>query len=1256
MLDFFQSNDPAKIVEKSNKLRVEGKFDKAEQLLKKHVKNTKDDYLILLELGRAQFDQGKLSDAMVAVRGAYLANPDELSKITDIVEDMHYRASEKVQTGALLLELYTKKRDLDNFHKIIQTLSIEEAAGVTSIYDKTFKTIKENKTLDQLNKRDVEIYIILGFLYVNSKKFREAKQILEIIFKTQTKERDYILSEYQYQTKNTYGNPGPHMAIGDLYLIINDKDKAINYFQKAVSIDPNLKETVAKKFEETITDRSDISHSSKLSLVDLYVNKNDFDKAVEILHEVIDESPENMDDIKRRVYQIIQTKTDFIPGYKLLCKILKMKGDVEGLLANLEKIFEMSPSEADFLISVIEDALEKGIKTEDLLVLKSKILISTGGYQKAAKSIRKIYDKNKDYAFELEVILNELLAKDSSNFDALSVLSEIFVDKGHADKARQLLGYISSIDEEQFNALAVERLSSLLDKFPDDLDIKQMLSLGMIKGGKLDEAKNLIVSTIQAKPDSFYEIIPNLYESANSDAGIAKSILNIIEKLDSSKYDRFLFNYSYAEMAYLAGDLDKSLKISFELLRSNPDRAQDVEALLLRLKAKYPEDPKISEFEFNYYLKEEDYDKALEAALVMAEHKEHMGFILDNLYLLIKHKPKDRRIINNIVRILDEMGLYEKIIQDSESFLNTVPLEESGLIRFYLGKAYAQKGQISNAATLVFQAITLDESIIEKAVEILNNLLKIDFSSMKVHYALAQAYYRMKEIDKAVDELMEISAMDASQIDFVIKDIENYYEFTKRNPKLTFAMGKLYMQKGNYEQALIKFKETYEMDQTYIDSVLNLLKNYHENEAENGEILFTMGVLYAHKGLFKIASDFLYNAMTIETTLKEAVIIQLQSIIAKQPEEIDARFSLAQVYKDMHNFVQAISLLRQIEMINPGEMPSVVNYYLDMLSVDPSNTMLLLSIADTYLRMGEIDKSLDSYKKVLSIDKNHIDSIIDRLQDYEHKNTGIQMFLSDLYKENGDYINAVNWLNAIYITDITTHELISKKILEILNLQPRQQNALMLLSFIYFDLKEYQKLIDLSYDVFEKSTVEEIKFRLGILISQAYKKLDMKEKSDAIVSKMKGENLQLFYTIVTQIYEQEKSKKLLKFQLDFEADQTDEKARLNYADFLVKQRDLENAKKVLNYKFKAGENADERMYLLSRISEETNNIIFALEIASPLRSSQNPKHISHIINLMKKLGYYGEIDSLIKGRPETVSQMNSFRYVQNAFNEFKIIA
>jgi len=464
------------------------------------------------------------------------------------------------------------------------------------------------------------------------------------------------------------------------------------------------------------------------------------------------------------------------------------------------------------------------------------------------------------------------------------------------------------------------------------------------------------------------------------------------------------------------------------------------------------------------------------------------------------------------------------------------------------------------------------------------------------------------------------------------------------------------MQKGFYDKALTKFKETYEMDQAFIDPVLNLLKNYHENEAENGDILFTMGVLYAHKGLFKIASDFLYNAMTIETTLKEAVVIQLQNIISKQPEEIDARFSLAQVYKDMHNFVQAIALLRQIEMINSNEMPSVINYYLDMLTMDPSNTMLLLSMGDTYLKMENLEKSLDSFRKVLSIDKNYIDAIIDRLQDFEHKTTEIQMFLSDLNKEKGDYINAVNWLNAIYISDITKHEIISGKILDILNLQPRQQNALMLLSFIYFDLKEYQKLIDLSYDVFEKSTVEEIKFRLGVLISQAYKKIEKKEKSDEIINKMKNQNLDLFYTIVTQIYEQEKSKKLLKFQIDFEADPASEKERLNYAEYLIKQRDFEKAKSILNYGFKNDDAALERLYLLSKISEETNNIIFAIEIASPLRNSKKSKHIAHLVNLMKRLGYFGEIDSLIKNNPETASEMHKFRYIQNAFNEFKIIA
>ena len=1257
MLDFFSSNDPEKIVERSNKLRIELKFDKAEQLLKKNIKNSKSDFLILLELARVQFEQEKVSEAVISLRSAYLSNPESMAKVIDIAEDFHYRPQAKKESSAVILfELYVKKRDFENFKKIFSTLSNPEAASAIQYFEKAYQNIKENKTLEQLTKKDIETYIILGFLYLNNKQFKEAKPICETIFKTQPKERDNILSEYLSAAKTAYGNPAPHMAIGDLYVIMNDKDKAINYYQKAVSIDPSLKESVAKKFEESIKDTSEISDTSKFSLVDLYLNKKDFMKAIDIIREMINDKQEVGDDITRRAYQIIQSKNDFVEGYKLLSDVLFLKNDSSGVVTNLSKIMELTEVENPYILKVIDKMISRDMITEDLLVLKSRIILKAGNLNEAARLCEKVYEMNKGFAFELEQILNDILNRDQFNSAGLNVMAKIFIDRDQTDKAKQLLEYVASQENNELKSIAHKHYAELYEKFPDDMDVKLHLSIILIELGKIREAESIILETVKIQPELFYEIMPKFYAPSKKSKEVAESILKILDSVDKSKLDGFLYNYSYAEISYLAGLLDQSISIVLEMLDKNPDREDAILELVERMKEVYPQSERISEFEFKYYLGKKNYPRSLNSLMQLYSNKQMIGHVLDNLYVLYKQVPDDANVITNILRVLDDMGLYEKIIQESSDFLAKTANLPTGSVKYYVGKAYAKKNMLNDSATYLFQAMALDKSVIDDSMEILRQLLKIDFSSLRVHYTLAHGLNLKGETKEAIDELLEVMKIDSQQIDLVIRDLEKWYEDIKRNPKLTLSLAKLYMDKGYYDKAISKVNETYEMDSSYIDSIISLLKSAIEHDVEDGNILFTIGKLHEKKGLYKLASDYLYNAMSIEISLKEAVIAELQSIINKQPEEVDARFSLAQVYKDMHNYMQTITLLRQIEMINPSDRETVIGYYQEMLFNEPNNTYLLISLGDSYMNMGSLPEAIETFKKAIALNPLQTDEIIDKLVDFESKTTELQLFISELYFKKQDFDSSVNWLNMVYVTDSSSADKILESLNRITEAAPSHQSAKMLLTLIYFDGGKYDKIIDLSFELFEKASSLDRKFRFGVLLAQSYRNIGSEKQADEITAKMQKQDAELYQAIVYQIYEQEKSKKVSKLKETFLLNPNDSQTLFNYAKYLIKQQDFTEALKILERKFDNPEEIIERSFLLSKIYERRFNVIYALELASPLRKSNKAEHIAYLVSLLKKLGYYGEAESVLREKASMSNELGRFQYMQNVFNDYKIIA
>ncbi len=1255
MLDFF-SKDPSKIIERCNKLRLEGKYDKAEQILRKNIKNSKNDYLFLIELARVQFEKKKTIDAMASLKSAYYLQFDKIDTIIDVAEDMHYRSDQKYHTGKLLLELLAKKRKADDLHKILKTISANDIKKIGTEYLKKFKTIQKERNINQLTKKDNEIFILSGIIFLNIKDFINAQLAFTFVFKNQVNDRNFILQEYMEITKYNYSDPEPFIALGDFYMIIGDKDKAINYFQKAIKLNPELKESIAEKLDGIVSDSDDISETGKLSLADVYMNKGDFIKSIDILNNVLSSKSTNTEGIIKRAKHILVKNENNIDANKVLVKALLIGKNFPSAIVSLKNIFDIDKNENDYILENIEKIESADFSSNEKDILKAEIHLSKGNVNESAKIVSDLYSRDSSASYDIENIINEILEKDKEHITALTLLISIYSDSGQLPKAKTLLDYIVSIEDEKCIEVGKHYYEVLSEKFPDDTELKISLTIVYIKKGDISKATTLTAEIINKDPNAFYEIVPNMFESASSDENIAKEILNILDSMDGSQIDPYLYEYTIAEISYLAGNIEKSLDKTLKLIEHFPDKETNTLEIIDRMDEKYPSNKHIKEFQFNFYIHKKDFDNALIAVMVLYENKDMIGHVLDDLYILHKNVPDNYNVMVNILKVLDEMEMYEKIITEAKSFINRIPQENSGIIRFFIGKAYAKKGQVNDASTYIFQAITLDSFIVSDAIILLKDLLNIDFSSIKLHYSLAQAYHKNNMTDMAIDELMEIFKLDGEQTEIIIRDLESFYETTKTNPKLLFALGKLYMKLIKYDKGVVYLTEAYELDDSYVDPVLNLLKTIQESEnIESGEILYSMGLLYSKKKMFKMASDHLYNAMSIETKLKEQVINKLQMIINLQPEEIYARYSLSQVYIDMHNYIQAIQLLRQIETINPAESKNIIEYYLGVIAEEPNNTPLLLSLGDSYLAIGIDDKSIESFRKAISLDKSLTDVIIDKLNDYPNKSIEIQFFLSEIFKDKGDYESAVNWLNSIYLSDIEQYDTIKKHINDILLQSPEQQNALMLLSNIYYNNEDYDNLISLSFDIFEKSSIQETKFRSGMLLTQAYRKSGKENEAENIISKMMKENRMLYFTILLQFYEQEKSTRTFKLKSRLDKDSDNLSLRIEYAASLIIQNNFDAAKNMLIFKTDNMEIEFERVFYLAKIGEMNNNIVFALQIASKLRHSKNTKHISYLIKLLRKMGYHGEIDSILKEHPDYTVSMNKYNLSKHVFSEYKIL-
>lgn len=383
-----------------------------------------------------------------------------------------------------------------------------------------------------------------------------------------------------------------------------------------------------------------------------------------------------------------------------------------------------------------------------------------------------------------------------------------------------------------------------------------------------------------------------------------------------------------------------------------------------------------------YCIRRENYKEALEFCDLLLEFAPYSiegwqkkGYILLNLQLydesiaiferILSESPSNTEALLNLTVAYERAGEYEKSIKAVNMLYTLEPTED---ILFHKGLILQSSKRLDEAIS-VFKLLLDSPTYAKEANEEIGNiyLIKsdyklslgyyrraIEFNPMDEDnwYAAGLCYYYMERFYKAIDCFNNCIALDKrytlayqylgnSYISLGrLKQALNFYFQSKAydwgNPTVSVNIATVYGELGDYESAILYFKEALKFDKKYIPAYIGL------------------GICYKNLGKTQIAKRWLEKALEISPKSAD-VWNEKAKLHAELLEISQAIFSFEKSIKFSSFFPPFVYEYSQF-LIKIGALRRAKNELERLLEINPK-------FSEPYYILAKIEARLSQYKK-----------------------------------------------------------------------------------------------------------------------------------------------------------------------------------------------------------------------------------------------------------------------------------------------------
>jgi len=594
-------------------------IEKSKKVLESALRVKPDNQKLNKLLGLVLVDNKEYQRAEAIYRKLFDVDPD--SRLSyKLLAAFYNTAGDKDKAVKILREsIDNDQADVDRYYDLIKYISV--ISGNEVAIDELKKFVKNNKNLEGLRLALAEYY------YVN-KKIPEAISVYEKSIKDFPEGKTGVTAR---------------VALASLYIAEKRLDEAKVLIEEAIALSPNDPKANMLKAKMAIFDK-------------------DFEKAIIALRIVVKEAPENID------------------AYFHLAKAHALTGSNEQAKSVLHSAYENNKNNPDSLLRLSKIYLQSDPVLAEKIIDDFNKLKSNNYEGLSIKASLLNQKKNVSEALKIsEGLMNTYSNMPNGYIQAVPYYlthgdeskAILVLEKGYvlAKDNRKILSILTSLQVAKKELGAVkDRLNVEIDKSPDDMSLKLMLSKVYLTENDSKSALLLLNSIIEKAPEfeDSYILLAKVYQH-NKDIESMKSVLEKgIANIPSSKKItiRLAAIYEFEE------SYKKAVKVYEDLYKEHPD-----DLLVIN----------------NYVSLLSDHgneksDLAIAKSLINKLYNQKEGVFLDTVGW-VKYK----------------LGEYDEAIKDLSKVVEASP--DINVFNYHLGMAYKMSGDKTQAKTYLEKSL-----------------------------------------------------------------------------------------------------------------------------------------------------------------------------------------------------------------------------------------------------------------------------------------------------------------------------------------------------------------------------------------------------------------------------------------------------------------------------------------------------------------------------------------------------------------------
>lgn len=765
----FGFGDKSSVIDKARRVVSKGEPSKAVEILKNALTDEESDLPLILEIMHTYNTMDKLNEVIVwAKKGEDLSKDAERKVITE-VEDLFYGRNHPDVFAEYLLEKNSEKRNFEDVSDVFKEMTEDGKKKFLEREEKIFEKIQNKDSA--LKKKDLTHFYLLAVMYESQNSEKAIETYKEIIDKSPD-EIETVIEQLRRANRDHYGDPYLQFGLGEILLQYKDYSEGISNIRNATKKKEELEEkaisvlsSYRKESEEIMDYLSELLIESgreekAMELID------DFepDEAIKKFQRMVKKNPDNPE-VHRKLGKAYLDKDRYLEGLNEILSAVEISPD-EGTGEYLEKIEEQIPPEIDNYLTLAQ--IYRGLDST----------------KKAIEILEKGFSISPSASSAIVEVLESIEGKEGLGEEGLDLKAKLLSREGKVDSALDIYRELASRTGDYGKAR--EGLSRLKEQNPLNTEI-ELTSLMLKIPEAPEEAAQQVNLILTEEPDYVPYILTEYDKWVRSHTDQANEFLTFFKGIDREKFPDFTYDFAVAELNRITGDFESAKEYYLKAAREAPDRFN----FLLQHLQDYRDELQIRITLASLYFDRGRYSEG--KAEIKGAVKNFPDAISDIITFLIrraKRKEGKKELAGFLTDVLIRNDYYEEALRWGRESLDSMEIEERGELLVNLAKAEAKTGDLSKAASLARKAVSIDESLIDRAIKELEEIKEEEKEEPDVLMALYELYRRKENIKKAINSLEGVLTQKPSMADIIVGEYEKLIEISPIDAELRLHYGK----------------------------------------------------------------------------------------------------------------------------------------------------------------------------------------------------------------------------------------------------------------------------------------------------------------------------------------------------------------------------------------------------------------------------------------------------------------------------------